>query len=197
MAEPLEQKQEAGNNSSLYQAGANMTIDQSRNIYNNVISPKAYKKLAKDYKEETRSGDSVINEVIDKIQHFSNSADVVFLGLEQKLKDAGYESDYQFAAKLKEDYTKYLASNNLSKATQKIHAFLLARIFVAFNLFIPTAVNEGKSKEELKQIIYDKIITPIEETLGIDNVLELYQDDVLAMIYFLTGNCHIKWSNQC
>jgi hypothetical protein len=196
MAKPLDLKQEAGDDSNLFQSAEGMIVNQTKNTYNSVIPPEAYKKLAEEYKKEVQSGDSVLGQIIEKIQHFSNSADTVFLGLEQKLKDAGYENDYQFASKLKEDYTKYLTSNNLSKATLKIHAFLLARIYVAFNLFIPTAVNEGKTKQEIKQLLLEKIVTPVEETLGIDNVLGLYQDDVLAMVYFLTGNCHINWSTN-
>ncbi|MBC6112777.1 ABC-three component system protein [Pedobacter fastidiosus] len=151
--------------------------------------------MAEEYKKES-ANDKVITEVVGKLQHFISNIDTEFIGLEQKLINGGFQNELQFANLLKEQYTKYLASNNLSRASQKIHAFLLARIYVAFNMYVPEAINEGKSNSEIKDIILEKIVQPVEDVLGVDNVLELYQDDVMSMVYFLTGNCHIKWEGN-
>jgi len=196
MALKNELQQTGGSGSTLVQAGGAVTYNQTNN-YNtplNIVS--SYSKLVEEYKKERENPDSLISEIVDKIQHFSKNIDPVFTGLEDKLKRAGYQNEIQFASQLKEDYTKYLISNNLSKATQKIHAFLLARIYVAFNLYVPQAISEGKSKTQIKEIILEKIVQPVEEVLGMDNILDLYQDDVMAMIYFLTGNCYIKWEGN-
>ena len=40
--------------------------------------------------------------------------------------------------------------------------------------------------------IDDKVIKPAIFVLG-ENVLKLLKEDINGMIYFLTGNCHIKW----
>jgi hypothetical protein len=184
--------QTAGDGSTLVQSAGPLTYTQINHYNSPVNSAISYKKLADEYKKERKESNSIINEIVDKLQHFSKNIDTVFIGLEQKLIDSGFENELQFANLLKEQYTMYLTSNNLSKATQKIHAFLLARIFVAFNMTIPQAISEGKTKAEIKEIILVKIVKPVEDELGVDNVLDLYQDDVMAMVYFLTGNCYIK-----
>jgi hypothetical protein len=196
MALKNELGQTAGDGSTLIQSAGSLTYNKITNYSSPVNSVSGYAKLAEEYKKERQEPNSIISQIVDKLQHFSKNIDPVFIGLEQKLIDSGFENELQFASLLKEQYTMYLTSNNLSKATQKIHAFLLARIFVAFNMSIPQAISEGKTKTEIKEIILEKIVKPVEEELGVDNVLDLYQDDVMAMVYFLTGNCYIKWEGH-
>jgi len=195
MSEKLGLEQTAGAGAKLYQAGGALTHNEN-NIYYSNTNVLNYAHLADEYKKETLNPESLISEVVSKLQHFKNSVDTEFIGLEQKLINGGFQNELQFACLLKEQYAMYLTSNNLSKASQKIHAFLLARIYVSFNLYIPEAINEGKTNAEIKQIILEKIVQPVEDVLGVDNVLELYHDDVMAMVYFLTGNCHIKWEGN-
>jgi hypothetical protein len=194
MEEKIGLKQTAGDGSKLYQSQGSLTHVENNTYYSNSYTIN-YSKLAEEYKKETTS-DIVMIEIVSKLQHFITSVDSEFIGLEQKLINGGFQNELQFANLLKEQYTKYLTSNNLSKAGQKIHAFLLARIFVAFNMYIPEAINEGRTNLEIKQIILERIVQPVEDVLGVDNVLELYQDDVMSMVYFLTGNCHIKWEGD-
>jgi hypothetical protein len=41
--------------------------------------------------------------------------------------------------------------------------------------------------------IKDEIINVLLQKLG-ENILEIYADSISGMLFFLTGNCHIKWS---
>jgi trehalose/maltose hydrolase-like predicted phosphorylase len=191
MTDKVEMEQQGAEGARLYQSAGPLTHVENHSYYasSNTIN---YAKLADEYKKEIRNN-TLINDIAGKLLHFTTSIDTEFIGLEQKLINGGFESELQFAALLKEQYTKYLIANNLSKVGQKIHSFLLARIFVAFNMYIPDAIKEGRSRQEIKEIIIERIVQPVEDTLGVDNVLDLYQDDVMAMVYFLTGNCHIKW----
>ena len=194
MALKREQSQEAGAGSTQIQAEGNINY-QPTTIFNppEPISGGAYQKLVDGYNKERESGDTTLNTIIDKIQKYSDVIDTEFIGLPKKLEDGGFESDIKTAMRLKEDYAKYLYQNNFSIAKQKIHGYLLAKIFVAFDLCVVEAIREKKSKLEIKDILLEKVIKPIEDELGIDNVLDLYRDDVLGMVYFLTGNCHISW----
>lgn len=181
--------QTAGNNSSQYQAGGDMTV----NNYNGLPKPYTqYLKLVEEFEQELENGDIEFREFIDKIQHYTATIDG-FVGLEPKLTEAGFENDIDWAQQMKEYFYKKITENNLSKATQKIYAFLLARICVLFNLHIKGAVNDGVSKDTIREMIIEKVIQPVQDMLGENNVLDLYDDDITAMIYFLTGNCHIRW----
>lgn len=187
MALKNELTQEAGSNSTQLQA--------QRDIYYTAapLPRTTYQKLVDEYNKERESGTSVLNTVIDKLQKYAKSVDSEFIGLPKKLEDGGFEKDIRLAMELKESYSMYLTENSFSIAKKKIHGYLLAKIYVSFNLTVIEAIRENKSKSEIKNILQEKVIKPIEEELGIDNVLDLYSDDVLGMVYFLTGNCHISW----
>lgn len=183
--------QNAGEKSYQYQAGRDIKIvnNINANLYYN-----QYLKLVAEFEKELESGEIEFSDFIDKIQHYTSNVDQdEIIGLELKLSEAGFEDDYIWARGLKEYYFKKLTENSLSKATQRIHAFLLARICILFNYKVKGALNDGATKEEAREIIINNIIMPVEEMLGENNVLDLYADDITAMIYFLTGNCHIRW----
>lgn len=181
--------QSGGDGANLYQSGGTMTV------INNNHSEKynQYLKLVEEFEKELSSGEIEFREFIDKIQHYTSNIDSKIIGLKKKLQDGGFEEDYQWAKEMKEYYFKKITTNDLSKASQKIHAFILARICVLFNIHVRGAINDGVPKEIVRDLIISKVVQPVQEMLGENNVLDLYDDDITAMIYFLTGNCHIKW----
>lgn len=182
-------KQQGGEGSNLYQSAGNMTVvNESRsNKYNQ------YLKLVEEFERELETGEIEFREFIDKIQHYTSNIDDEVIGLERKLENGGFKDDYSWAKEMKEYYFKKITVNGLSKATQKIHAFILARVCINFNLHVRGAINDGVPKNIVRELITSKVILPVQEMLGENNVLDLYDDDITAMIYFLTGNCHIKW----
>ncbi|MBI5539788.1 MAG: hypothetical protein HY951_07000 [Bacteroidia bacterium] len=187
--EKIEMTQNAGDDANQYQAKGNI------NVINNYSTEKygQYLKLVEEFEKELDNGEIEFREFIDKIQHFTSNIDEEIIGLEKKLEESGFQADYKWARDMKDYYYKKLTENNLSKATQKIHAFLLARLYVLFNFHIKGAINDGVPKEEVRELIIKKVIQPVQEMLGVNNVLELYEDDITAMVFFLTGNCHIRW----
>jgi hypothetical protein len=44
-------------------------------------------------------------------------------------------------------------------------------------------------------LVQSQIISPVSELLG-ENVLDIYPDELSGMLYFLTGNCHIRWVSK-
>lgn len=181
--------QTAGANSKQYLSYGDMTV--VNNSHSSKV--KQYLKLTEEFEKELDNDDIEFVEFIDKIQHFTTNIDSNIIGLKQKLIDGGFEADFEWAQRMKQYYFMKLTSNNLSKATQKIHAYILARVCVLFNLHIKGAINDGVEKRDVRDLIMSKVIDPLQEMLGENNVLDLYEDDITAMIYFLTGNCHIRW----
>ena len=151
------------------------------------------KSLVEDYKKEVASGESEFKELFDKIRHFTSNIDVIKQELSEKLDDGGFKDDTDWATELKETYTKRLLKNDVSQAQQKIHAFLLVKVQMAFRRHVLAAIRNGNSKEDIRMLVDDQVISKVGEYLGYDNVLDLYDDDINGMLYFLTGNCHIKW----
>lgn len=151
------------------------------------------KSLVDDYKKEVASGESEFKELLSKIRHFSSSIDDFKQELAEKLIDGGFKEDIDWATELKETYAKRLLKNDVSLAQQKIHAFLLVKIQMSFRRHVLSAIRNGNSKDEIRTLIDDEVVSKVGSYLGYDNVLDLYEDDLNGMLYFLTGNCHIKW----
>ena len=83
--------------------------------------------------------------------------------------------------------------NEHSETAQLIYAFLLAKVYSSFQTNIYPRISEGLSEEFINQLVTEYIIKPLEDILG-NNLLRIYDDEINGMIYFLTGNCHIKWN---
>jgi hypothetical protein len=158
------------------------------------------KRLLEAYREEKANPSS--NEMttyISKLEHFSTNPDGDILTLEDKLIKGNWESDYEYALEAKEMYRMLLHKNKFSKSIQHIHAFLLARVLVSFNSYVLTEIRkENSSKASVKAVLYEKVIVPIDKLIRDDvsvhdDDIEIFSDDIDGMIYFLTGNCHLKW----
>jgi hypothetical protein len=159
----------------------------------NRVNPLAH--LIDQFKNEHR-GDTEVSRTIDKLEHFANPvANEQVVGLEEKLKVAGYASELDFARNTKELFAKQLVKFQFSETAQHIHAILLAEVYSRFHLFIRPLLQEQAAVVAVNHAIQHEIIDPIQAMLN-DNVLEIYAAEINGMLYFLTGNCHIKW-NKC
>ncbi len=147
-----------------------------------------------DKLEKERENSIVFSEIVDELLHFKSNADETeFIGLEKKLENGNRTSYLNFAEKSKEKFAKKLLRNEHSETAQNIYAFLLAKVYSSFELNIAPRIKENQSEIFINQLIDQFIIKPLEEILG-ENLLKIYDDEINGMIYFLTGNCHIKWN---
>lgn len=148
-----------------------------------------YEKLEKE-----KDSSTIFCEIVDELLHFKTYAEnTEVIGLEKKLENGRRLQYLNFAEKSKEKFTKKLLKNEYSETAQHIYAFLLAKVYSRFETSIYPRITEGQPEEFINQLIDECIIKPIEDILG-DNLLHIYEDEINGMIYFLTGNCHIKWN---
>lgn len=154
------------------------------------------RRLIELYHEEQKNGGSAFSGFIKKIQHYqSNVEEDQLIGLDAKLRAAGLPHDIPWAKRLKENYAKMLTESELSRAAQEIHAYLLAKVLTHFNNAVLPAINEGQPESVIKELVLQRVIAPVEAELETP-VLDIYSEDINAMIYFLTGNCHINWTRS-
>jgi len=146
-----------------------------------------FKKEAEE--NETFSG------VIPKLQHYSNVIDAPeeIQGLEGKLQVAGYDSFLHLGLATKEQFAKKLTEFQFSRSAQEILSFLLAEVFTRFHTGVLPAIASDESQTVVLRLVQSEVIDPISDLVE-DNVLDLYADELTGMLYFLTGNCHIKWT---
>ena len=151
--------------------------------------------LIKQFKEE-RQNDEIFQDIIPQLQHYSSKKNEPqsVSGLEAKLRAAGYEYLLEFATETKEIFAKKLTAYQFSKTAQEMHALLLAEVYTRFHHCVLPSIHDGKSQSEVQMLVEKSVIKPVSDMLG-ENVLKLHADDLTGMLYFLTGNCHIKWAN--
>lgn len=144
--------------------------------------------------EEEKKNTTGITELIEELQHFKSYAkDEEVIGLEKKLENGNRLKYLNFAERSKEKFSKKLLKNEHSETAQEIYAFLLAKVYRRFEDHIYPRLSEGHSDGFINQLVDEFIINPMEDLLG-ENLLRLYEDEISGMIYFLMGNCHIKWN---
>jgi hypothetical protein len=190
--------QKAGPNSEQYASDGNMEINKGLHIHYEKPGDEKYiqyLKLVEEFEEEVENGDSNIGDFIDKLLYYTNRSYDDKLDLKEKLKIGGYsESYYKRANALKEKYAMQFSEDELSISAQKIHAYILAEVSYRFFLHINPFIEEGYSKVQISELINIKVVEPIEAILSQKNVLNIFKEDIMCMIYFLTGNCHINWN---
>jgi hypothetical protein len=144
--------------------------------------------------EQEKQNSTGISEMVEELLHFKTyAANTEVIGLEKKLENGNRLRYLNFAEKAKEKFTMKLLKNEHSDTAQHIYAFLLAKVYSRFETNIYPRLNEGHPEEYINQLVDEFIIKPIEDLLG-NNLLHIYEDEINGMIYYLMGNCHIKWN---
>ena len=149
--------------------------------------------LTEKYRQE-REKNLEFRQTVEKLEHYKTQApDEPVLTLEEKLRNGGREDLIQFALRTKQMFAMKLAKHSLSESAQEINAFLLAEVFSRFYQQVYPHVCKGAPIEAVNSSIQTQIIEPLQGIMG-ENVLGHYADEINGMLYFLTGNCHIKWA---
>ncbi len=82
--------------------------------------------------------------------------------------------------------------NQGSKTAQMIFAYLLAEIVVNFEQTVRPMIQSGVDRAQVDKAILDNVISPTLKALE-DNPLMLDKVEIQSLLYFLGGNCHIRW----
>ncbi|MBY3595037.1 ABC-three component system protein [Rhizobium bangladeshense] len=178
------------------------------NIYNNtgdlyVVAPSdgavpakasVFRRLFDKLEREARE-DQVLTGYIRQLEIYTRSIEnEEVVGLEQKLKMAGRERQIQLAKALKENVYSALKVNIFSPTYQLIAATLMARVHERFESYVRPLVDNSCDAGAIDKAISEHIVQPFAAELeDCPQFEEVAVDYVRGMVYFLTGNCHIRW----
>jgi len=160
---------------------------------NNVYSPPS--PLAKLYERFRSSGAEQIcvAQISEQLQHYcSVGTDGDVRGLEEKLTAAKRQFLLKTASRLKENAAKTIMKWQTSGVAQDILTIVLSNIYSEFMLHVTPAIESSASMQEVDALISEKVINPTAALLG-DNDLMLTSTDLLGLLFFLGGNCHVRW----
>lgn len=168
--------------------------DKSISFVNNYHSRSTYlQELYRRYEEE-KSSNPEFKELCEELDYLNSVIDSEVIGLEKKLEDGGREKLLAYALDVKDRFhRKLMKTSQYSLIAQDINVYLLAKVRSSFMREIYTLICQNDSDEKINLLITERIIKPVQEDLGI-NLFRYNEDDIMGMIFFLTGNCHIKWN---
>jgi hypothetical protein len=131
-------------------------------------------------------------QIADTLLHYcaAQSADV--RGLEDKLSASGRTDLVVEASELKQRAAKLIMRWQTSPVTQDIITHVLAKIHQAFMFHVRPAVEAGESRPQVDKLIAEKVIEPTSNMLG-DNDLGITMIDIAGLLFYLGGNCHVRW----
>lgn len=172
-------------------AGDVIAGDQINHITQNQITPTAISKLY----EKLRRGeaDNAAGQISDQLRHFCRAlTDGDLRGLEAKLIAADRADLVRPASHMKELAAKLVMKWQTSGVAQDILTLVLSKIYTDFIQEVSPAIQAGHSRNQVDSLINEKVISPANAMLG-ENDLMLSTQDLLGLIFFLGGNCHIRW----
>lgn len=154
----------------------------------------ALARLFRRLKEEA-ADDRTLTKYIRELAIFTRHVEKEkIIGLEEKLKDAGRDDQIDMAMAMKEIVFSQLRDNIFSLTFQQIYATLLGKVFEEFETWVKPVITAGKPRQEIDEIVNMRIIHPImDEIESCGDYGGVTPQTLRGMIYFLTGNCHIRW----
>lgn len=166
--------------------------DINNNTYINARATTAMTKLVEQYIAETLA-DKSLTDWTEKLEHFmSNVVSPDVRSLEEKLTSAGRTDLIKLGLLRKQSAYKAIMKQQGSRSAQTIYTFLMAEIVVNYEQSVLPLVQAGESREIVDAAMLEKVITPALAMLE-QNPLMLDKMDVQSLVYFLAGNCYIRW----
>lgn len=117
------------------------------------------------------------------------------VGLENKLNISGRSSFIDNGITLKDRFSRKLYKNQLSLSSQTIYLHVLAYISKTFRHKIKPLLIAEASDLDLQNAIFSDIVDHIYDQIA-DPTVNLTMEDIEGMLYFLSGQCHLDWSNK-
>jgi len=138
-------------------------------------------------------------EIIDDLLEYKTKLDGR-KGLEEKLTDGGFsQQDINWALRKKQQYAKKATRFECYPSAQEINLLLFGEIKAKFDRYVFPRIKKGETVEIVMQLIDEVIVSPIMRMLNEngahDEDLHYTSDHIYGMVYYLTGMCHLNWTD--
>lgn len=154
-------------------------------------SPSALRELANKFREDCEK-EPALKQFIEGLQQFVDPLlTPPTRDLAAKLSDSGRDDIIDDAVLLKEQFARNLYRLQFSSEAQELYANILARLQAFFFLRIKPRIKEGALRSEVDDLVYDELCRLRDEIGSGPHRIDFRQ--LQGMIYFLAGNCHIRW----
>lgn len=179
-------------------AGGDIAGRDINNVYNNYQPITWYQRKFQSLAAEIEN-DHRYDKTIEDLEYFETVLDG-HKGLQNKLKDGGHsELDISTALRQKQKFAKKQEKYKYYESAQWINSHLFADILMRFNDYVKPLIEANEAKNIIMSSVLKNVIDPIVQKLNIEGANDDYlcydAEDVLGMVYYLTGRCHINWKD--
>lgn len=129
--------------------------------------------------------------ISNELQTYFSERDVI--GLKGKLVNAGREDLLEDAIYEKHRFSLKLASLQFSLQLRKVYHHILSMLVQRFRGGVLPLIYNNASFPEVDAAIM-KLVSEVYSYTSASKTLNLTETDIHAMVFFLTGNCHLRWS---
>lgn len=170
-----------------------------RDMYNYYgAKPTRLERLFQLLAQEVKDNKQIQN-TLEDIKYYATKLDGT-KGLEEKLKDGGYSLfEIESALRKKQKYAKKAEKYKFYESAQKIDTILLAEVKLNFETYVYPLIKDNCSLVEVRKTVLEKIIKPLYEKIekegASDENLCYSSEDIDGMIFYLTGGCHLNWTD--
>jgi hypothetical protein len=169
--------------------------DDNSLTFSNTYDRSAYLQDLYNKFQEEKKNNADLTELCEELDYFNSQiANEEVIGLESKLRAGNRDKIITYAKIVKEKFHKKLIkTSQYSSVAQDINVYILAKVRRGFMMDVYTLICNNESEEKINLLITERIINPVKAELGL-NLFKYDEDDIMGMIFFLTGNCHLKWT---
>jgi len=162
---------------------------------NNFSAPLAKTHIERLYdalKQEVQNSGQPI-QTIEQLQHFMAAPpSQVDRSLAAKLNDSGRSDLVETAELAKERAAKKIMRFQTSSTAQEIFAYVLGELHNKYVHHVRPLIAGGASRSEIDAAFEQKVVRPVVECMQ-PSSLGMSPDIVQAFLFFLAGNCHVRW----
>lgn len=138
-------------------------------------------------------------EIIEELLNYKTKLDGT-KDLEEKLTDGHFKkSKINDAKRQKEMYAKKATKYECYPSAQEINVNIFARIKNDFDTYVFPMIEHQEPLDEVMKAVREKVVEPImkilEENGAHDDYLKYNTDHIYGMVYYLTGMCHLNWTD--
>jgi hypothetical protein len=164
------------------------------NVYASPAAETVLGRLFKRMKDEAKE-DQTLCDYIRELEVFTRIVEnEEVVGLDSKLKAAGRADQVEMALAMKELVFSSLRLNVFSPTFQQIYATLMGKVFEEFETWVKPAIIIGADRKAVDELVNIKVIKPIISEVELcGDYHGIVTQTIRGMLYFLTGNSHIRW----
>ena len=132
-------------------------------------------------------------EFIEQLQHFMGVIPTkASRTLADKLSSTGRADLTVMAVVAKERAAKKIMRFETSAAAQEIFAYVLGELHTKYLSHIRPLIAAGANRIQIDSAMEERVIRPVTDAME-PSTLGVTPDMVIAMLFYLAGNCHVEW----